>query len=141
MEGLSLLDKITLAFNPDQERDENGKWTSGGGDIKGADPAAAFAILKENNAKTPAEVATALRDASAVRYEFSQSNQDAVYVVDADNKTYVVKWNGSDNYTTVVEAHDWISQQDLAEFYPNYEQEWNNEFWNNPQPLFHGYRI
>ena len=29
---MSLVDKITLAYNPDQERDENGRWGSGGGD-------------------------------------------------------------------------------------------------------------
>jgi hypothetical protein len=30
--ALSLLDKISLAFNPDQERDAGGRWASGGGD-------------------------------------------------------------------------------------------------------------
>ncbi len=82
------------------------------------------------NAETKEDIFRIL-ERVAKRIEFENFNP--VYKVGDD----IVVWNGEDIYTRVESFYDWIYDIDVYDFFPNYEQKWNDNFWRHPPLLFH----
>lgn len=145
-------------YSDDQPRDEYGRWSETGADGgdqsqlfdtgPGEPPAttappgsarAAELLENLNNAyDTPEEIGAALKELGADKVEFPGSEQPAVYVAtDAQGDPQVIEWDGESNISSVSNAYDWVGQQDPSDFYPNAEDEWNKEFWDAPETLYH----
>lgn len=54
-----------------------------------------------------------------------------IYITDE----YVINCDG--HYASVYEKRDWLSSIDPTDFFPNYEQEYNDNFWKYPCKLYH----
>ena len=132
---------LGIKYSPDQPRDDRGRFGEGsGGTITADDPAELLSSL-DNGLNTAAEVGAAIQQLGAVKVEFPQApGEDPIYVYqppDGSDPT-VIAWNGSDSYSQTFDANEWIYDQDVTAYYPEAEQQWNDDFWRNPDVLYHG---
>ncbi len=63
--------------------------------------------------------------------EVTLPNGEVIYVTDDE----VIELDK--NYASIKEKNEWISGVDVDTYYPNHEQEWNDEFWKHPSTLYH----
>lgn len=129
-----------LAYNEAQPRDDHGRWSDdpstfdggepGGAPEAGLDREAAYALL--DDADTPEQVQAALDALDVEKVEWGEgATADPVYVIISPaGEVEVVEWDGETAYTDVTPAAEWVDAQDPSEFFPNYEDEWNDDFWS-----------
>jgi len=125
-------------YSEDQPRD-HGRFAevegTGSSEMSASD---ALSILADNSASSADEVRAAIKATNAEKVEFPGSmDQPAIWVTPGENPQ-VIEWDGKSDFSTVAEAHDWLWQQDVTDYYPNADQQWNDEFWNRPEALYHG---
>ncbi len=103
------------------------------------DPAELLELL-DNGLDTPEEVGAAIAKLGAIKVEFDAPGVDAVYLhqpVDGGEPT-VIEWSGDDSFSETHNAYDWVGEQDASDYYPNYDQEFSDQFWQRPDVLYHG---
>lgn len=123
----SFLDRLRgFAFNPDQPRDDHGRW-SGEGHKDVQDTL--------DNADTVEGVQAALNSMGAERTSIGRGEgKSAVYLV-GDHT--VVEWDGKDAYPTAEDRNDWLARADVESLFPDYADEFNNDFWASGRQVYH----
>ena len=68
--------------------------------------------------------------ASATKIEL-YGIEDEVYII-GDKIVFL-----DDQDATVEDKYAWIEEIDPEDFFPGYDEKWNNDFWSGPCPLYH----
>jgi hypothetical protein len=88
--------------------------------------------------ESPEEIAAALKaaDAQPLTPQYGEPPIKGYYVVD----DYVIEWDGESDDARYTEKDQWVnnlSSRELEEFYPDFEQQENDDFWESGGSVYH----
>ena len=79
------------------------------------------------------QIKNALEHSGAKKITLPNHPNDIIYITDDDIISIDEDGKGGD----VTDKQRWIWDIDPSDYFPNYETKWNNDFWENPIPLYH----
>jgi hypothetical protein len=111
-------------------RDEQGQWTESGG--ASSDD---FTDAKSDidDADGPARIQAALSHYGARPLKIRGEAVPNLYVT----SDLVVEWNGADRFASVYEKAEWVDRTDPEDFYPDYQDQFNDDFWASGGEVYH----
>lgn len=86
------------------------------------------------NSKTPEQVIYVLRLSGAQQRKIGD-NPEAMPVWILGDK--ILEWDGQESYPTAETISQWLYDVDINNYFVGYEDRFNKEFWQHPQPLYH----
>lgn len=83
-----------------------------------------------DRADTKEEIAKTLELCDAQKLVIGK---ETIYVTE----THVIEWDGNTTYTNIEEKREWVFRARLDDFFPGYEDTFNDNFWKFPSALYH----